>query len=151
MPTTIQFYHLLATRLEQAVPKLMQSALAANHRVLLWCKDTGEAGRISDALWTQNPNSFLPHGMAQGAHAALQPIVLATEENPTNHPDLLAITHGGAPKNPEDYIKILDMFDGTDDASVLAARERWKRYKEAGHTLQYIKQQPGGGWKIEGQ
>ncbi len=151
MATNIQFYHLLSTRLEQAVPKLMQSALNANHRILLWCKDKAEEQRISDALWTQNPASFLPHGSATGAHATLQPIVLSAEESPANHPDLLAITHGAAPKNPDDYAKILDIFDGTNDDAVLAARERWKRYKGEGHKLQYIKQQPGGGWKVESE
>ena len=51
------------------------------------------------------------------------------------HPDLLAITHGGTPKNPDDYAKILDIFDGTDDTTVLAARERWKQYQALGYAL----------------
>jgi DNA polymerase IIIc chi subunit len=47
------------------------------------------------------------------------------------------------------YSKLLDVFDGNAEADVAAARTRWAHYKTAGFALQYIKQQPNGGWKVE--
>lgn len=151
MTTTVQFYHLLHTTTEVAIPKLVERALGAGHRVLIWCANDGEKARLSDALWSQNPASFLAHSDAESAQAPQSPIVLSLAENPSNSADILVITHGGIPANDAAYTKVLDVFDGMDDVATLAARQRWKHYKEAQRVLQYIKQQPGGGWKIEGE
>ena len=45
-----------------------------------------------------------------------------------------------------------DLFDGNDEEAVSAARARWKRAKDAGHTLAYWQQSESGGWvkKAEG-
>lgn len=129
----------------------MSRALDAAHRVLIWCENEQSQRRISDALWSDNPASFLPHGLAQEPHAAMQPMVLSCVETSVNRPDLLVVTHGAVPDDANAYSKILDIFDGRDEQAVLAARARWKHYKTEGHPLQYIKQQPGGGWKIESE
>jgi DNA polymerase IIIc chi subunit len=43
------------------------------------------------------------------------------------------------------------VFDGNNEAAVTAARARWTEYKAKGYALQYIKQQPGGSWKMEAE
>jgi DNA polymerase III subunit chi len=44
---------------------------------------------------------------------------------------------------------VFDLFDGNDEAKVVAARERWRAAKETGHTLTYWKQGPRG-WERAG-
>ena len=70
-------------------------------------------------------------------------------DSPANGADILCILDGSSPDSLPNYSKVLDVFDGSDEAAVASARQRWSTYKEQGHALQYVKQQPGGGWKIE--
>jgi DNA polymerase III subunit chi len=42
--------------------------------------------------------------------------------------------------------RVADLFDGSDDAAVAAARDRWRRARDAGHALTYW-QQTGSGWQ----
>ena len=147
--TTIQFYHLRSTSRERAVPKLMEKALESGARVVLLAMHQATLKTLSDAMWTNDPNAFIPHGFAREANAEQQPIVLTlTQENP-NQASILCLLDGAAPDDFSAYQKILDVFDGNNEDEVAAARLRWSRYKEQGHALQYVKQQPGGGWKIE--
>ncbi len=149
--TKIQFYHLLSTSLERAIPKLMEKALEGKSRVVMLASDEKTLKRVSDAMWNSDPNSFLPHGTAKDAHASEQPIYLSlVDENP-NQADVLVVLDGSVPTSFHSYAKVLDVFDGNDDAQVASARERWTKYKEQGAALQYVKQQPGGGWKIEAE
>jgi len=147
--TTVQFYHLLSTTRERALPKLMQKALASGSRVVMLMNDDATLKRISDALWSNDPASFLAHGSPRDGHAQEQPIYLTlTDENP-NNADILCVLDGALPESVGTYAKLLDVFDGSNEEEVAAARQRWAHYKTQGYALQYVKQQPGGGWKIE--
>ncbi|MBN8543891.1 MAG: DNA polymerase III subunit chi [Alphaproteobacteria bacterium] len=149
--TKIQFYHLLSTSIERAIPKLMEKALEGKSRVVMLASDEQMIKRVSDAMWSGDPNGFLPHGTAKEAHKSEQPIYLSlVDENP-NNADVLVVLDGSMPTSYSTYAKVLDVFDGNDDAQVNAARERWTKYKEQGVALQYVKQQPNGGWKIESE
>lgn len=149
--TTIQFYHLLSTSPERAVPKLMEKALATGSKVVMLLPNAAALKTMSDALWSTPADGFLPHGGPSDGRADDQPIYLTTSDENPNHADLLCILGGAIPASLPEYAKVLDIFDGSNEADVQRARERWSTHKAAGHKLQYIKQQPGGGWKIEAE
>ena len=146
---TIQFYHLLSTPLEKALPSLMAKALDGEHRVAIHSADAKQRKAISDAMWKQQ--KFLPHGEAAAEHASEQPILLSETMARDNGADVLVILDGAELETAEGFTKVLDVFNGADDAAVTAARTRWARYKEEGYALHYIKQQPNGGWKKEAE
>ena len=151
MATTIQFYHLLHTPLEVALPSLLQKALTAGHRITLHSGDAAQLRHISDAMWRREGQNFLPHGSSNDGHSAMQPIFLTSNfENP-NSADILVIIDGTSAPMPTSYNKILDLFDGRDEEAVTRARTRWAGYKTQGFALQYIRQHPGGGWKTEAE
>ncbi len=157
----IQFYHLLTTPLEQALPQLMEKALEQDMRVVV--RGTAEqVKRLDGALWTYNPASWLPHGTQVDPQAERQPIYLTEGEEAPNSPSLLVITDGRTPTSilpleggggeksePEGviYERIFDVFDGGNEDEVIAARARWKCYKERGLSLTYIRQKEDGGWE----
>lgn len=149
MATVIQFYHLLSTSRERAVPKLMEKALSAGNRVVILSSSDTQLKTMSDALWTTDPASFLPHGSRRDGHESEQPIYLATTDENQNGAEILCILDGSSPASLTSYSKVLDVFDGSREDEVAAARERWSAYKTQGFALQYVKQQPGGGWKVE--
>lgn len=143
----IQFYHLLSTPLERALPKIMEKALAGGFRVVVKTADDVTADKLNDALWTYDPAKFLPHGSFRDGDADRQPIYISPNAENPNQGNVLVVTDGSALQ--EGFARVLDMFDGRDETQVLSARERWKHYKESGHAISYIKQQPDGGWKKE--
>ena len=147
--TVIQFYHLRSTSRERAVPKLMEKALESGARVVLRAGREATLKSISDALWTNDAASFIPHGRMSDAHAAEQPILLTLGEENPNGADVICVLDGVVPTALVQYKKLLDVFDGNDEQEVVAARKRWAGYKTQGFALQYVQQQTGGGWKVE--
>jgi DNA polymerase III subunit chi len=147
--TTIQFYHLLSTSRERAVPKLMEKALSAGNRIVILSSSEAQLKTMSDALWSNDPASFLPHGSRRDGRAEEQPIFLTLADENPNGADILCILDGSSPDSLTSYVKVLDVFDGSNEDDVAAARKRWAAYKAQGLALQYVKQQPGGGWKVE--
>lgn len=148
----IQFYHLLTTPLEVALPKLLPKALAAGLKTVIQCRDVAQQEMLDEKLWTQDPDSFIPHGKAGDENENLQPILLSLSAQRPNDACLLLILNRSlaSPEILEGYTRMIDMFDGTSETEISAARNRWKEYKSAGHTLTYYKQQPNGAWKQEG-
>lgn len=148
--TDIQFYHLLSTPLERALPKLLEKAADANLRTVVLADSEEKVQQLNQLLWTYNPNAFLPHGSAKDGNKEHHPIYLThTPENP-NQAQLLVVTDGSALESFDDFTRVLDIFDGTDDAALQSARARWKAYGERGHALTYIKQTEKGGWQNMG-
>lgn len=147
--TTISFYHLLSTSRERAVPKLMEKALASGAKVVMFANSEPPLKTMSAALWSTDPASFLPHGSKRDGHASEQPIYLTTVEENPNGAEILCVLDGSSPASISSYSKVLDVFDGSREDEVAAARTRWAAYKTKGYALQYVKQQPGGSWKVE--
>ncbi|WP_026438855.1 DNA polymerase III subunit chi [Acidocella facilis] len=139
----IGFYHLTRTGLTQALPALLGRTLAAGETALVACPDETMMAALDDALWqAQNPD-WLPHGTAQSPYPELQPIFLTTDmQNPAGARFLFRV--GGVEAPVEGFARAFDLFDGNDEAQVLAARARWKAEKAAGHVLAYWKQEDSG-------
>lgn len=143
----IAFYHLTRTPLEMALPKLLGRVLASGGRALLLCGSEARVAALDAALWLSNDPDWLPHGTAATGHAAMQPIWLTAEDAPApNGARFLVLVDGAESTRLGDYDRVLDLFDGQDEAAVAAARRRWSAAKAAGHGLSYW-QQGGGGWE----
>lgn len=145
--TSIQFYHLTTTPLERALPKLLEKVVSAGYRVLLVVGSEAQAEHLNQLLWSYDPGSFLPHGMATGDKPQKQPILVSTTFDAFNKANVLMVTHGVIPPQSEVFERILDMFDGRDAEAVNLARNRWKNYKEFGLSLSYLRQTETGGWE----
>lgn len=145
----IAFYHLLHSPLEKALPAILDKVQASGLRALVLAENEALIKTLDTALWTYGGSKFLAHSAVKDEYVEDQPIFLTrTEENP-NKAEVLVALEGKQPAFAGDFARVLDMFDGLDEAQVAAARARWKKYKDAGHSLTYWKQEPSGGWKKE--
>src|SRR5579871_5220024 len=106
----VQFYHLTATPLERALPKLLEKAYAGGYRTLLLAGSEEQAERLNQLLWTYHPGSFLPHGSLKDGHSDRHPILITTKIENLNNANILAITDGTMPPQPQAFERILDMF-----------------------------------------
>jgi DNA polymerase III subunit chi len=147
--TEIGFYHLRTLRLERALPKILERALAEQHRVVVLAGSPERVDQLDDLLWTYDEASFLPHGCARDGNAESQPVWLtAADENP-NRATMLVLVDGARSAHLANYARCCDIFDGNDEAAVAAARERWQAGKAAGHRLVYW-EQTAKGWEKRG-
>ena len=141
----IGFYHLLSTPLERALPKLLERARAQRYLIVVRAGSAERVAQLDAALWTYEEASFLPHGSARDGNAAAQPIWLTDRDENPNQATMLVLVDGVEAGDLASFVRCADIFDGNDENSVEAARERWRRAREAGHTLTYW-QQTGSGW-----
>jgi len=142
----IGFYHLSSTALERSLPKLLERGLRQGYRIVVRTASPERVEQLSATLWTYDEASFLPHGSQSDGHAALQPIWLTHRAENPNSASLLVLVDGVEAEDLRSYARCLDLFDGNDAAMVEAARGRWRRARDAGHTLTYW-QQTASGWE----
>lgn len=145
--TEISFYHLLHTPLERALPKLVEKVLDSGARAVIRTGSPERAEMLSNALWTFDQASFVPHGTARDGNAAEQPVWITPEHENPNGADILILTDGAATPDFDGYRRCLEMFDGRDEDAVADARRRWLDYKSGDHDLTYWQQTEQGGWE----
>ena len=142
----IGFYHLLATPLERALPRLLERAHGQGYRIVVRAASAERVEHLNALLWTYDDASFLPHGAARDGNPAQQPIWLTDRPDNPNSATMLVLVDGVAADDHDAFARCCDLFDGNDAAAVAAARERWREAKAAGHTLTYW-QQIEKGWE----
>jgi DNA polymerase-3 subunit chi len=142
----IDFYHLQTSPLERVLPKLLERALQSEARVVVLAGSEERVEALANHLWTYHPNSWLPHGTARDGSPAEQPVWLTDREENPNGASILVLTDGMDASFKPTFARCLDLFDGTDEQAVAAARARWTAAKNGGHELHYWQQTETGGW-----
>ncbi|MDE1153205.1 MAG: DNA polymerase III subunit chi [Micavibrio sp.] len=145
--TDVRFYHMQQKRLEQALPEIVAKALERKHRIVIKAGSPERVTALSNALWTADPASFLPHGAVRDGFEAEQPVWLTTEDDNPNAATVLILTDNATSPNVGDYALCCEFFDGNDEDAVSAARQRWKVYKEQSHATSYFQQDENGRWQ----
>jgi DNA polymerase III subunit chi len=140
----VGFYHLTRSTLEQALPRLLERTLAAGQRALVLTPDDTSRDALNEALWQQP--GWLPHGVEADGDADLQPIWIAAGPEAPNGARYLFLTHGASTDRIGDFDRVFDLFDGTRDDVLRAARLRWKAAKDGGLEVTYW-QQTEKGWQ----
>ncbi len=141
--TEIGFYHLTRTDIMAALPALLGRTLSAGERALVLCPDEGMVTKLDTALWLVPTPDWLPHGTAASAYPQWQPVLLTSDGLNPNGASY-AFVVGGAVVDAPAFKRVFDLFDGTDEAAVTAARARWLAHKQGGYMLTYWKQGDAG-------
>ncbi len=146
--TSIQFYHLTTTKLDQALPKLLGKALSAGFKICVKTQTKERVKFLDQLLWTYTQESFLPHGtINDDKHQDKQPIFITDEDTNPNQASILITVDDADEENVESFERVLTVFDGNMEASLQKAREKWKIYKEKEFELKYFKQTSSGSWE----
>ncbi len=143
----VLFYHLTQSRLEEALPDLLERSLARGWRVVVQTATPERRDALDQHLWTYKDDSFLPHGSDSEGNGALQPILLTVEpEQRANDPQVRFLVEGAVPHDLAGLQRGVYLFDGQDPEQVAQARERWKVEKAAGHEVTYWQQSEDRRW-----
>ncbi|GGD14619.1 DNA polymerase III subunit chi [Aureimonas glaciei] len=143
----VLFYHLTESRLEEALPDLLEKSLARGWRVVVQAVTPERRDALDHHLWTFREESFLPHGTDADSSGALQPILLTIDPAQAgNDPQVRFMVEGAVPASLEPYVRGVYLFDGHDTEQLAGARARWTSEKAAGHAVTYWQQSEDRRW-----
>mgnify|MGYP002381627039 CR=1 FL=1 len=94
--------------------------------------------RFDQLLWTFSATSFIPHCRIEDEESLVQvtPIIL-TREIPRNTSfDVLLNLHQHPPSSFNEFDRLIEIAETTTEDK-LAARERYRFYKEKGYDIQH--------------
>ena len=140
------FYHLTQNPLDRTLPILLGKARAAGWAIELRGRDPRRVQWLDERLWVMPDDSFLPHGIAGGAHDADQPILLTTGAGGAVNDPACLMAWDGAEVAPEEVTRldrVCILFDGNDPDAVQTARGQWKALTAAGCAAQYWSEESG--------
>ena len=147
--TEISLYHLTASSVESALPKLLERVIDSGKRALVRVESEERVGIINSILWTYDQSSFLPHGTINEGRAGSQPIWITEKHENPNKSDVLVVLDGNETPDLNDFERCLEVFCGTDAAAVDLAQARWRRYTDCGYTTTYWQQSSEGRWETK--
>ena len=145
--TEVLFYHLEHQLLERVLPTLLERSLERGWRAVIQSGNEERLEALDTHLWTYRDDSFLPHGIAKDANAALHPIVLTLEDDNPNSATVRFLVDGASAASLEAYERVVYLFDGRIQEAVQQARDAWKVAKSAGFEVTYWQQAAGGKWE----
>ncbi len=144
--TDILFYHLTESRMEDALPPLLDKSIERGWRVVVQTSSDERRDFLDAHLWTFRDDSFLPHGTDAADHVDRQPVLITAEPANANSATVRFLVDGAEPPPVSGYERVVFLFDGYDQSQLEAARSHWKRLKGEGHTLTYWQQNNDGRW-----
>lgn len=145
--TEILFYHLTESKLEDALPPLLEKSLERGWKVAVQTAQEDHRDALDVHLWTFRDDSFLPHATDASDKAMEQPVLLTASLDNANAANVRFIVGGAEPPAIDAYERIVFMFDGYDAGQLEGARAQWKKLKAEGHALTYWQQSPEGRWQ----
>jgi DNA polymerase-3 subunit chi len=133
-------FHFNVPAIPEYLCRLLKKATTAGHRSWVLVP-ADQLQDMSTRLWTFSQADFIGHAVASTAAAGLMrrsAVVLADAEPGPDDPagwTLLVNTLPPFPGNPSAYDRVVEMVSN-DASSKVAARQRWKRYREVGFDIE---------------
>lgn len=131
--TDVRFYHNAPDRLRVACV-LTAKASGGGRRVSVFAPDGNIARHFDQMLWSFQPLAFVPHVPAGSPLAAETTVVIGSRLEALPDDDVLINLGDDLPAGFERFSLVIEVV-GPSDHERQAARGRFRRYKEQGHTL----------------
>jgi DNA polymerase-3 subunit chi len=135
--TQIDCYHDQPDRLTQAV-RLATLAWERRKPITFYIPDPARAEAFDKALWTTDPQSFIPHCHSNSAEADRTLIIITDNLEAVPQDELLVNLADGVPPGFARYQRLFEIVS-QHDADKATARERMAFYKERGYPITYRK------------
>lgn len=146
----VDFYNLTRApasgQVEAVLPLIARNTLNAGQRLLV-VAEPDQFDRLSDALWTRLPDSFLAHGRAGDPHAERQPILLSAATAPANGARYVALADGVWREEALAFDRAFLLFG---DTTIVAARAVWRDLGTHTDLDRHLWKQDGGKWQEAG-
>ena len=106
---------------------------------MVYTPDAAVLERFDELLWTFSPTSFIAHCTIQDDPQLVNvtPVILSDQIPPDSHYDVLLNLHQQYPPVFNQFNRIIEIA-GISHEDKLAARERYRFYKDAGYEIQHF-------------
>lgn len=131
--TSIDFYFNAGDRLQVAC-RLAGKALAQGKQLLIYAPDADIAQRVDRMLWIWPATGFVPHCSMHDAIAGQTPVLIGDQPAAATHCDVLLNLAADTPPAFERFERLLEVVT-LDDAERLAARDRYRFYRDRGYRI----------------
>ncbi|WP_297323611.1 DNA polymerase III subunit chi [uncultured Bartonella sp.] len=143
----ILFYHLTQSTLDNALPGLVERSLARDWKVTIQFISEERRDAMDAYLWVYSDDSFIGHGTDRDAYPDLQPVFLTIGQQNPNGSQVRFMVDGANCSDPQNYERLVVMFDGRDQELLAQTRQQWKFYKAQNHSLTYWQQTQDRRWE----
>nr|WP_297324457.1 DNA polymerase III subunit chi [Nitrosomonas sp.] len=135
--TQIFFYSGSDDKLKTAC-RLCAKAVQQKMSIMIYTPDTALIKQLDELLWTFSATSFIPHCAKQGDEQmiGMTPVILSDRIDPGEHFDVLLNLHYQLPPLFDQFDRLIEIA-GVAHEDKLAARERYRFYKDAGYEIQH--------------
>ncbi|MEM8919653.1 MAG: DNA polymerase III subunit chi [Pseudomonadota bacterium] len=141
MTTQVDFYHLTRDPAEKLVPVLADKALDGGERLLVVSGIDEQIQKLSAALWSAKPSSFLAHNFAGCESEQNQPVLLSSDCESDNGARFVILADGLWRDPALQFDRTFYLFSGQE---ISGAREAWRSLSDMENvTLRYWKQDNG--------
>ncbi|MGW8136208.1 DNA polymerase III subunit chi [Sphingomonas zeae] len=141
----VDFYHLTIAPLDRLLPVIADRVVTGGGRLLIVSGNADQRAALDRQLWMIPADGFLPHAQAGESDDAAQPILIASEIQPTNGARHVALADGVWRDEVLTFDRAFHFFDGD---RIGEARAAWKALADReGVERRYWKQNDQGRWE----
>ena len=115
--------------------RFINKAYRQGHRLHVRVADEANAQKLDKLLWSFSDLAFIPHGLEVGGEEASVPVNISIMGGSQETNVILVNLSSTMPDNYQHHQRVIEIVAG-DDAATSAARDRYRRYRDAGDTLQ---------------
>lgn len=147
-PDSIDFYLLPDGGITKLAGQLVEKSNAAGKKAVIYC-DAAQAEAQSTHLWCMHDLSFYAHGTDDEEGAEFATIWLSTKSDKNQIQAEYAIcTSWQNLPDPNNFERLFFVFEGTDEAAMTAARDKWRTWSDAYQgKCRYFAKTEQGGWQ----
>lgn len=135
--TRVEFYFNVPDKLAKTA-ELCEKAVAKGRQLTVFTQDQAMNSALQQRLWQHSASSFLPSSTADDAVVGqLSPIVLATDGENLLQDDVLINLQTQHPPFFSRFRHLVELV-GVDEADKVAARARFRFYRDRGYEVKSI-------------
>lgn len=140
----VDFYQLTRDPAEEVIPALARRVLEGGGRLLVVSAEREQLDRISRALWSAGPETYLANDHDDAPMPQVQPILLSAGCAPLNGARYIALADGHWRDEALEFERAFYLFD---DAAIDEARATWRALSKAEDITPRFWRQDGGKWR----
>ncbi len=135
--TQIYFYSGCADKLK-TVCRLCVKAVQQEMKVMIYVPDKALIEEVDELLWAFSATSFIPHCCRNDDKQMMDmtPVILSDRIQPDDCFDILLNLHHQLPPSVNQFDRLIEVASVIPEDK-LAARERYRLYKNSGYEIQH--------------
>lgn len=131
--TRVEFYFNVPDKLAK-VTELCERAVAKGRQLTVFTQDDVMSNRLQQILWQHSPTSFLPSAHPQDDISSYAPIILDAAGSHLIQDDILINLQTVHPPFFSRFRYLVELV-GNDEKDKVAARQRYKFYRDRGYQV----------------